>query len=218
MSALKGYVDQDNNPVYAHAALATFVYDQELDDYVQGETKFIADTNDKEWKTTTCSFSNGSEDMIFGVFATYAPSNLYIHDIKIEQNYKAGDTFMKSFDYYYRTEGVEVEKNGEKYLSLEIPLVGETAGKDVYHRMQSVRLGQAASQFTSGHFRIELCNQHRQYGKTTDALCQYRSHTSVCSAGCLSCCPVRIPCISYCCYVGADCENQTQDKKEPQHP
>ena len=147
-----GYVDENNNPVYAHAALATFVYDQELDDYVQGETKFIADTNDKEWKTTTCSFSNGSEDMTFGVFATYAPSNLYIHDIKIEQNYKAGDTFMKSFDYYYRAEGVEVEKNGEKYLSMEIPLVGETAGKDVYHRMQSVRLGQAANQFTSATF------------------------------------------------------------------
>ena len=148
----EGYVDENNNPVYAHAALATFVYDQELDDYVQGETKFIADTNDKEWKTTTCSFSNGSEDMTFGVFATYAPSNLYIHDIKIEQNYKAGDTFMKSFDYYYREEGVEVEKNGEKYLSMEIPLVGETAGKDVYHRMQSVRLGQAANQFTSATF------------------------------------------------------------------
>lgn len=148
----EGYVDENNNPVYAHAALATFVYDQELDDYVQGETKFIADTNDKEWKTTTCSFSNGSEDMTFGVFATYAPSNLYIHDIKIEQNYKAGDTFMKSFDYYYRAEGVEVEKNGEKYLSMEIPLVGETAGKDVYHRMQSVRLGQAANQFTSATF------------------------------------------------------------------
>lgn len=148
----EGYVDQNNNPVYAHAALATFVYDQELDDYVQGETTFIADTNDKEWKTTTCSFSNGSEDMTFGVFATYAPSNLFIHDIKIEQNYKAGDTFMKSFDYYYREEGVEVEKNGEKYLSMEIPLVGETAGKDVYHRMQSVRLGQAANQFTSATF------------------------------------------------------------------
>lgn len=148
----EGYVDENKNPVYAHAALATFVYDQELDDYVQGETKFIADTNDKEWKTTTCSFSNGSEDMTFGVFATYAPSNLYIHDIKIEQNYKAGDTFMKSFDYYYRAEGVEVEKNGEKYLSMEIPLVGETAGKDVYHRMQSVRLGQAANQFTSATF------------------------------------------------------------------
>lgn len=148
----EGYVDQNNNPVYAHAALATFVYDQELDDYVQGETKFIADTNDKEWKTTTCSFSNGSEDMTFGVFATYAPSNLFIHDIKIEQNYKAGETFMKSFDYYYREEGVEVEKNGEKYLSMEIPLVGETAGKDVYHRMQSVRLGQAANQFTSATF------------------------------------------------------------------
>lgn len=148
----EGYVDENNNPVYAHAALATFVYNQELDDYVQGETKFIADTNDKEWKTTTCSFSNGSEDMTFGVFATYAPSNLYIHDIKIEQNYKAGDTFMKSFDFYYRAEGVEVEKNGEKYLSMEIPLVGETAGKDVYHRMQSVRLGQAANQFTSATF------------------------------------------------------------------
>lgn len=148
----EGYVDQNNNPVYAHAALATFVYDQELDDYVQGETKFIEDTNDKEWKTTTCSFSNGSEDMTFGVFATNAPSNLFIHDIKIEQNYKAGDTFMKSFDYYYREEGVEVEKNGEKYLSMEIPLVGETAGKDVYHRMQSVRLGQAANQFTSATF------------------------------------------------------------------
>ena len=148
----EGYVDENNNPVYAHAALATFVYDQELDDYVQGETKFIADTNDKEWKTTTCSFSNGSEDMTFGVFATYAPSNLYIHDIKIEQNYKAGDTFMKSFDYYYRVEGVEAEKNGEKYLSMEIPLVGETAGKDVYHRMQSIRIEGQATQFSSATF------------------------------------------------------------------
>ena len=88
--------------------------------------------------------------------------------------------------------------------------------------IRCIDCGYGASQSRSvhgkQHFRIERCNQHRQYGKTTDALCQYRSHTSVCSAGCLSCCPVRIPCISYCCYVGADCENQTQDKKEPQHP
>lgn len=148
----KGYVDENNNPVYAHAALATFVFDNELDEYVQGETKFIADTNDKEWKTTTTTFTGGKEQTIFGVFATYAPSSLYIHDLKIEQNYKAGETFMTPFDYYYRIEGEEAQKDGQKYLSIDIPLVGATAGKDVYHRMQAVRLGQAAGQFTSAKF------------------------------------------------------------------
>ena len=88
----EGYVDQNNNPVYAHAALATFVYDQELDDYVQGETKFIEDTNDKEWKTTTCSFSNGLQTG--SVYALVALGYSMVYGIISLLNFAHGDVIM----------------------------------------------------------------------------------------------------------------------------
>ena len=145
-------VDANNNPAYTHAALALFTYDAELDDYVQAETKFISNLDDKGWKTSTNSFTKGTDNSIFGIFATYAPAYLFIHDFKIEQNYAAGETFMKPFTYWYRFPGVPTTVDGKDGYSIEIPLEGETNGKDVYHRIQSVRLGKEASYFTNATF------------------------------------------------------------------
>lgn len=147
-----GLVDQNNNPAYTHAALALFTYDKDLDDYVQSETKFISNLDDQSWKTSTLSFTKGTDNSIFGVFATYAPAYLFIHDLKLEQDYKAGDTFMKPFHMRYRKTGHATTIDGKDYMSFEVPLDGETAGKDVYHRIQSVRLGQEASYFTNATF------------------------------------------------------------------
>lgn len=155
-----GLVDQNNNPAYAHAALALFNYNQEKDSYDQAETVFISDLNDKEWKTSTTSFTKGTDNSIFGIFATYAPGNLYIHDMTMTQNYKAGETFYEPFDYRYRTFGYYTDANGNaldgkkthEELSVEVPLTGPTQGKDVYHRVQAVRLNKQAEQLTNATF------------------------------------------------------------------
>lgn len=155
-----GLVDQNNNPAYAHAALALFSYNQEKDTYEQSETAFISDLNDKEWKTSTTSFTKGTDNSIFGVFATYAPGNLYIHDMTITQNYKAGESFYEPFDYRYRTLGYPTDANGNALdgkkthdeLYAEVGLTGPTQGKDVYHRVQAVRLSKQAEQLTNATF------------------------------------------------------------------
>lgn len=156
-----GYVDPNTgNPAYAHAAVALFTYDEAEDEYMQTESAFISNLNDKEWKTSNLKFTKGTDNSIFGVFATYAPANLYIHDMNITQNYKAGETFYEPFDYRYRVAGYPTDANGNatdgkkthEDLSLEVKLTGPTQGKDVYHRIQSVRLGKEANQFTNATF------------------------------------------------------------------
>lgn len=155
-----GYTDAAGNKVYAHSALALFNYNKAIDDYEQTEVKFINDLNDQEWKEGTYTFTQGTANSIFGVFATYAPSNLYINKFRISQNYKAGEEFYEPFCYKYRVAGYEVDDNGNAVdgkeehndLSLEIPLTGPTAGKDIYHRIQSVRLGKSAYYYTNATF------------------------------------------------------------------
>ncbi len=156
----EGYTDAAGNKVYAHSGLALFNYDEALDDYVQTEVKFINDLNDQEWKEGTYTFTQGSSNSIFGIFATYAPANLFINKFTLSQDYKAGEEFYAPFCYKYRVAGYEVDDYGNAVdgkeehndLSLEIPLTAPTAGQDLYHRIQSVRLGKEASYFTNATF------------------------------------------------------------------
>lgn len=155
-----GYADEAGNKVYAHSALALFNYDEELDDYVQSETYFISDLNDQEWKDDTYTFTKGTSNSIFGVFATYAPANLYINKLTLSQNYKAGEEFYAPFCYKYRVAGYDVDDNGNAVdgkeehtdLSLDVTFTPAVAGKDIYHRIQSVRLGQQAYYYTNATF------------------------------------------------------------------
>ncbi len=104
----------------------------------------------------------------------------------------------------YGTRAIAMENEGKIYRLVSLQLFDSRVSRYSYRFAARYIVGKRCidwrlqgllnpdSVHGKQHFRIELCNQHRQYGKTTDALCQYRSHTSVCSAGCLSCCPVRI--------------------------
>ena len=154
------YTDAEGNKVYAHSALALFNYDEALDDYVQSEVHFIGDLNDQEWKDDTYIFTKGTSNSIFGIFATYAPSNLYINKFTLSQDYKAGEEYYAPFCYKYRVAGYDVDDNGNAVdgkeehtdLSLEVPFTADVNGKDIYHRIQSVRLGSAAQYFTNATF------------------------------------------------------------------
>ncbi len=156
----EGYADEAGNKVYAHSALALFNYDEALDDYVQSEVTFISDLNDQEWKDGTYTFTKGTANSIFGVFATYAPANLYINKFRLTQNYKAGEKFYEPFCYKYRVAGYDVDDNGyatdgkEEHtdLSLSIPYTSAVNGKDIYQRIQSVRVGSEAQYYTNATF------------------------------------------------------------------
>ena len=73
------------------------------------------------------------------------------------QNYKAGEEYLEPFFYAYRKYGVPddaTDVTNEKYpvRSVEVELPANVDGKDVYHRVQSVRVESEAQQMTNATF------------------------------------------------------------------
>lgn len=142
-----GYVDENGNPlppvIYTRAAFAMFNYNAEKGEFEQSEMKYQETTG--SWKTYNVQLSTGSERSIVGIFATYVPNMLFIDNLKITQNYKAGDSYMEPFFFERFFDGTEIS----------VPVKGEDAlGSDVYHRAAAVKArgsldhnGQSAVEF-----------------------------------------------------------------------
>lgn len=150
--------DENGNgiTVYARPAFALFSYDKEADEYKQVETYF-----DKEltsaWKDVHYDFTKGTEKSLFGMFVTYAPGCIYTQNLKLTQNFKAGEEYLEPFFYAYRKFCVPEDAenvNNETYpvRSIEVELPGTVNGKDVYHRVQSVRVETDANQMQNATF------------------------------------------------------------------
>ena len=124
---------------YPRCAVALFNYDKEKDDYVQSELVYISDLSE-DWAERSVELTKGTEHSIIGVYATYAPCNLYIQSLYLKQNAKAGDYYYEPFYYGNFLEGTSVD--------VEVP--HRYNGCDIYHKVQSVRVKRAAqSQFES---------------------------------------------------------------------
>ena len=142
--------------VYARPAFVLFNYDKDADEYVQSETYFVKDLTE-DWKNVHFDFTKGTSKSVFGMFATYAPGAIYTQTLKMTQNYKAGEEYLEPFFYAYRKYGVPddaTDVTNEKYpvRSVEVELPANVDGKDVYHRVQSVRVESEAQQMTNATF------------------------------------------------------------------
>ncbi len=87
---------------YTQAAFALFNYNEAIGDYEQAELIYPegypkAVTGD--WKNFTVHFTKGTKKSIIGIYAVYADENLYIDDLKITQNYQAGESLNDPFVY-----------------------------------------------------------------------------------------------------------------------
>lgn len=118
---------------YPQCCVALFNYNKEKDDYVQDELVRFSDIN-ADWQDVTANFTKGTEHSIVGVYATYAPSNLYLQSLYLKQNAKAGDFYYDPFYYGNFLEGTSVD--------VHVPY--RYNGGDIYQKVQSVRVKKAA--------------------------------------------------------------------------
>ena len=114
---------------YAQCAIALFTYDAEYGNYVQSELVYPGNVTNV-WQDFNCQLTKGTERSIIGFYAVSFPSNLYLASLKIDQDYKTGETFNDPFFYGRWLDKREVE--------VIIPQKADT--KDIYHRVQSVRV------------------------------------------------------------------------------
>ena len=118
---------------YPHCAVAVFNYDKAKDDYVQSELKYL-DKLTEDWADYKVKLTTGTEHTIVGVYATYAPCNVYVQSLYLKQNAKAGDYYYEPFYYGNFLEGTSVD--------VEVP--HRYNGEDIYHKVQSVKVKRAA--------------------------------------------------------------------------
>lgn len=134
---------------YPQCGVALFNYNEDTKDYVQSELIYAGDYKiDGEWKDYSCEFSTGTDRSIVGIYGVYAPGNLYLANVKITQNYKAGEYLYDPFHYDWWVAPEEDAKS----TSLDITVPAKADKAEVYHQAQSVRLGSAGDQFSSASF------------------------------------------------------------------
>lgn len=97
---------------YTRAAIALFQYDETVGDYVQSELLYLNESDGlvDQWKVFNVSLTKGTERSVIGIYAVYAPENLYVDDLKITQKYKAGESLLDPFLFkrYLESESIDV--------------------------------------------------------------------------------------------------------------
>ena len=97
---------------YTRAAIALFQYDETVGDYVQSELLYLNESDGlvDQWKVFNVSLTKGTERSVIGIYAVYAPENLYVDDLKITQKYKAGESLPDPFLFkrYLESESIDV--------------------------------------------------------------------------------------------------------------
>ena len=126
------YEDENGTPqvAYPRAAVALFNYDENFGDYKQAELKYVNDVNG-QWQNFNVELTSGSEHSVIGIYVVYAPENLYIDDVKVTQNYQAGDVFSDPFVYKRFVEGTSAPVN--------VPT--RVFGNEMKHQVSAVKVG-----------------------------------------------------------------------------
>ena len=113
----------ENTPV--QCAVALFNYDEELGDYVQDELVYIKEV-ENVWKDFTVNLTKGTDRSVIGIYAVRAEGYLYIDNVKLTQNYLAGERFR---------EPVLTEMRYVKGTELEVLVPERACGLDLWHKV-----------------------------------------------------------------------------------
>lgn len=153
------YEDEKGNtiPFVETCAVVLFNWNDQLEDYEQVELVYVdRDPNNpnqlkpgvnavsKDWQNYTVTMTKGTDRSIIGIYAIWGISNLYVDNLKITQNYKAGDTFLDPF-YMANYVGVTYDEEGRQVLkdinTVDVTVPVFATGTDVYHSVRAVRAG-----------------------------------------------------------------------------
>ncbi len=124
---------------YTRAAIALFNFNEEKGDYDQAELHYITEEDGlvDKWKVFNVQLTKGTSRSVIGIYAVYAPENLYIDDLTITQNYQNGESLMDPFLF-------------KRYLessTYQATVPQRVYGKEVFHQVAAVKVAPETVQF-----------------------------------------------------------------------
>lgn len=152
---LAAQYDMDHE-VYASCVVGLYNWNDEKGDYEQVELAYCRDLN-FDWQNRTVELKGGMSRSKIGIFAVGSFGDLYIDDIVIRQNYRAGESFYDPF--FFRT--WQLAETADDPFSFEFTVPDRAEGCEVYQKAQAVRMhfdargaydGEAASPYTENDF------------------------------------------------------------------
>ena len=105
-------------------AVALFTWDEELGDYNQTDLQYISNV-EEAWNNYEVTIKGATDRSIIGLFAVRAEGNLYIDNVKLTQDYKAGEIFRDPFFAKMLHPDTEVE----------VTIPARCAGADIWHHV-----------------------------------------------------------------------------------
>lgn len=122
------YEDGSKVDYTAQCAVALFNWDPAKNDFTQAELIYVKDLN-SSWQNRTIELTKGTDRSIIGLYCVGSPANLFFDNLKIDQDYKAGETFVDPFVYHRWWEGTSVD--------VQIPIRGNLG--NITHRVTAIK-------------------------------------------------------------------------------
>ncbi|MDD7317401.1 MAG: T9SS C-terminal target domain-containing protein [Prevotella sp.] len=109
--------------------VALFNWDESKGDYTQAELVYTGNPSATEFKNFSVELTKGSSRSKIGIYAIYAPGNLYIQDLKINQNYIRGDQLNDPFFF--------ARYNADTSVDVTVPEYAKN--KQLSHRVSAIK-------------------------------------------------------------------------------
>lgn len=122
------YEDGSKVDYTAQCAVALFNWDPAKNDFTQAELIYVKDLN-SSWQNRTIELTKGTDRSIIGLYCVGSPANLFFDNLKIDQDYKAGETFVDPIVYQRWWEGTSVD--------VQIPIRGNLG--NITHRVTAIK-------------------------------------------------------------------------------
>lgn len=122
------YEDGSKVDYTAQCAVALFNWDPAKNDFTQAELIYVKDLN-SSWQNRTIELTKGTNRSIIGLYCVGSPANLFFDNLKIDQDYKAGETFVDPIVYHRWWEGTSVD--------VQIPIRGNLG--NITHRVTAIK-------------------------------------------------------------------------------
>lgn len=122
------YEDGSEGELTVECAVALFNWDENKQDFTQAELVYLKDL-DLSWQERTVQLTKGTSRSIIGIYAVTSPANLFIDDLTITQNYKAGEVLRDPFLFCRWYEGT----------SMDVQLPKRLNKTEINHRMSAIK-------------------------------------------------------------------------------
>ena len=119
-------------------AVALFTWDEELGDYNQTDLQYISNV-EEAWNNYEVTIKGATDRSIIGLFAVRAEGNLYIDNLKLTQEYKAGEIFRDPF--FAKMLSVDTEA--------EVTIPARCAGADIWHHVAAGKVNYASDGYNT---------------------------------------------------------------------